>query len=293
MAGMIIVRGEIDEVPEVRPPKSRSWCSRRSSWATTSDVLDPIPDPSKTEAFFPRTQILYPINGVLNPTITMYPGEVQRWRILNAAEGKFMSCAWRSRPPRPGLGRPHPGRPRARRPVLLSAGNRVEVLVKAGAAGRYDLDPDARAQSRTSRACRASPSADATTSSMLPAELGDPADRHDRGRRASGPEMALPTSLPAWDPPILPIARRRGVSYTVERDRDRVPRLRRRRHPVRPERTPYQVKLGTAEEWTLVNGVDNKLADHAHVFHIHVNPFKITKINGRRSTRRCGATRSC
>ena len=25
---------------------------------------------------------------------------------------------------------------------------------------------------------------------------------------------------------------------------------------------------------------DNKLMDHAHVFHIHVNPFKITKRNG-------------
>ena len=43
---------------------------------------------------------------------------------------------------------------------------------------------------------------------------------------------------------------------------------------------PYQVKLGTAEEWTVVNGVDEKLPQHAHVFHIHVNPFKITRING-------------
>ena len=41
-----------------------------------------------------------------------------------------------------------------------------------------------------------------------------------------------------------------------------------------------QGKLGTAEEWTLFNGVDNKLPEHAHVFHIHVNAFKVTKING-------------
>jgi FtsP/CotA-like multicopper oxidase with cupredoxin domain len=40
--------------------------------------------------------------------------------------------------------------------------------------------------------------------------------------------------------------------------------------------------LNTAEEWTLVNGPDTKLQDHAHVYHIHVNPFKITAINGRR-----------
>ena len=42
----------------------------------------------------------------------------------------------------------------------------------------------------------------------------------------------------------------------------------------------YTVQLGTAEEWTLFNALDTKLHDHAHVYHIHVNPFKITKVNG-------------
>ena len=50
----------------------------------------------------------------------------------------------------------------------------------------------------------------------------------------------------------------------------------------KPEEPPYRVKLDTAEEWTLTNDCDNKLMDHAHVYHIHVNPFKITKINGRK-----------
>jgi len=40
------------------------------------------------------------------------------------------------------------------------------------------------------------------------------------------------------------------------------------------------MKLGTAEEWTLTNGKDDKLPDHAHALHIHVNPIKVTKING-------------
>lgn len=51
--------------------------------------------------------------------------------------------------------------------------------------------------------------------------------------------------------------------------------------PYDPAAPPYQVRLGTAEEWTLVNAFGPKLMNHAHVFHIHVNPFKITKINGR------------
>jgi FtsP/CotA-like multicopper oxidase with cupredoxin domain len=70
----------------------------------------------------------------------MYPGEVQRWRLLNAAEGKFMSLqlkdhdfnvlAWDGLT----LPAPHPADV-----LMLSAGNRVEVLVKAGKPGVYDL----------------------------------------------------------------------------------------------------------------------------------------------------------
>ncbi len=41
------------------------------------------------------------------------------------------------------------------------------------------------------------------------------------------------------------------------------------------ERVDHRVRLGAVEEWTIVN-------DHFddHVFHIHVNPFQVTKING-------------
>ena len=94
--------------------------------------------------------------------------------------------------------------------------------------------------------------------------------------------LALVDALPAWDPPIKPIARSRTFSYTVQRDDDDefldfgVDGL-----AYAPDRPPYQAKLGTAEEWTLTNGVDHKLPAHAHVFHVHVNPFKVTKINGR------------
>jgi FtsP/CotA-like multicopper oxidase with cupredoxin domain len=39
--------------------------------------------------------------------------------------------------------------------------------------------------------------------------------------------------------------------------------------------------LGTAEKWTLSNAPDPETMTHAHVFHIHTNPFKITKRNGK------------
>ena len=51
-------------------------------------LQDPIPEPTKTQAFFPRTQIFWTVNGTMNPTISMYPGEVQRWRIAQRRRGQ-------------------------------------------------------------------------------------------------------------------------------------------------------------------------------------------------------------
>jgi hypothetical protein len=81
----------------------------------------------------------------------------------------------------------------------------------------------------------------------------------------SGPVMALPTSLPVWNPPVLPIARTRQLNYTVQRGSNGnfisfgVDGL-----PFDPQNEPYQIKLGTAEEWTIYNSIDNKLSDHVH-----------------------------
>ena len=70
------------------------------------------------------------------------------------------------------------------------------------------------------------------------------------------------------------------MSYTVEREGVEFQDFGVDGTQFEPDSTPYQVKLGTAEEWTVVNDPDAKLNEHAHVFHIHVNPFKVTKING-------------
>ncbi len=282
MAGALIVRGAIDEVPEIKAAKEQVMVLQAIELGDDYRLLDPIPDPTTEQAFFPRTQILYTVNGVMNPKITMYPGEVQRWRMLNAAEGKFMSLtlenhglnvlAW------DGLTL---AEPEAVRGVSMSAGNRVEVLVKAGAPGTYDfvLTPGSSQHPETLAMFNGiGPEADAmgTTNkelvmrSILTVEV-----------MGEGPEMALPAALPAWDPPMLPIAKKRQISFSVEREANgNFIDFGVSGFPFDPNRAPYQIKLGTAEEWTLINAVDNKLPQHAHGFHIHVNPFKVTKING-------------
>jgi len=303
MAGMIVVRGEIDRVEEVRAAREQVLVLQAIELGADFRLQDPIPDPTPEQAFFPRQQILYTVNGVLNPTLTMYPGEVQRWRILNAAEGKLMSLrldghdlhvlAW------DGLTLPAP---EGAELVLLSPGNRVEVLVKAGRPGSYGLGLAPGSSQKPDIPGMPDWMAPASTPPVVATATATPAAAHPAGVpgmpvfpgeltprpilrvevAGSGPELSLPTALPAWDPPIRPIARRRQVTYTVSRlADDTFLAFGVDGQSFDPNRAPYQVKLGTAEEWTVVNGPDHKLHEHAHVFHIHVNPFKITRINGR------------
>ncbi len=302
MAGLIIVRGDLDRVPEIRAAKEQIMVLQSIELGANYELLDPIPEPTKSQAFFPRKNVLYTVNGTLKPKVTMYPGEVQRWRLLNAAEGKFMSLALQDHDLHQlawdglTLAAPDPSDL-----VLMSSGNRVELLVKAGRPGIYDLVltpgssqkpnipgmPPSVPQS-TSRAeffCNLT----GTTDTMAGTGLEDqPPELQPRSIltlevRGSGPEMRLPASLPAWDPPIRPIARRRRFKFTVARDvMNEFLSFGIDGKQFDPNREPYRVKLNTAEEWTLVNACDNKLMDHAHVYHIHVNPFKITSINGRK-----------
>ncbi|MEZ4495349.1 MAG: multicopper oxidase domain-containing protein [Thermomicrobiales bacterium] len=112
LAGAIIVRGDLDEVPEVAAAREQVMVLQAIELGDDFVLEEPIPDPTKEQAFFPRSKVLYTINGVLNPRITMYPGEVQRWRMVNAAEGKFVALVERARHERSRLGRSHASRAR-------------------------------------------------------------------------------------------------------------------------------------------------------------------------------------
>jgi FtsP/CotA-like multicopper oxidase with cupredoxin domain len=274
MAGLIIVRGDLDRLREIKAAKERVMVLQSIELGPDYELLDPIPEPTKEQAFFPRKNVLYTVNGTLRPKLTMYTGEVQRWRLLNAAEGKYMSLkleghdlhvlAW------DGLTLPAPDGVEL---VMMSSGNRVEVLVKAGKPGIYELmltpgssqKPNIPGmpesipveQSRSEFFCRLMGTALKTGLQDEPPEL-QPRSILTLEVTGRGPEMRLPSWLPAWDPPMPPIARKRRFKFTVQRD------------PMNeflsfgidgktfdPDRQPYKVKLNTAEEWTLVNACDS------------------------------------
>jgi FtsP/CotA-like multicopper oxidase with cupredoxin domain len=173
--------------------------------------------------------------------------------------------------------------------LMLSAGNRVEVLVKAGQPGVYDLvlTPGSSQQPNIPGMPPSGHLGPASGGMSMP---GFPALKGELDKRTiltvevsgHGPSMSLPTALPAWDPPIRPIARHRHFTFSVQRTPgNEFLNFGVDGKAYSMSAPPYQVPLGTAQEWTLENAFDPKLMEHAHVFHIHTNPFKITKRNGK------------
>src|SRR6185369_8815770 len=87
----------------------------------------------------------FAVNGSIQPTLTMYPGQVQLWRIVNssAISGFYISqlpdgFTWRQTA-QDGVQFDNGNYvSRAQRPVFVGPANRVDLLVKAPATtGKY------------------------------------------------------------------------------------------------------------------------------------------------------------
>ena len=90
-----------------------------------------------------RSFFYYTTNGVTNPTLQMRPGEVQRWRLLNASDSDNLVIALQSHGlnivAMDGITVSNMYRLKVGAPVVMGAGQRVDVLVKAGKPGTYLL----------------------------------------------------------------------------------------------------------------------------------------------------------
>ena len=285
MAGALVVRGAIDEVPEIAAATEQIMVFQALEMTDGFEIPTPEPNATLREAFFPRDRVYWTLNGQTTPVITMRRGEVQRWRMLNAAEGKLMSLLLTGHSFEhigyDGLALPAPRRVRD---TFIEPGARVEALVQAQYPGRYELVlSPATSQLPYLPGWSQAPGADQPVGAdgtvwqeVVPrvvAYLDVLPERAD---------MALPTSLPAYDPPLRPIARHRDVEYTVHRRADhQFEAFGIDGRPFNPEDPPYRMRLGTAEEWTVRNAADEGFV---HVFHIHVNPFLVTHVDGERLT---------
>lgn len=258
MMGAIIVEGDFEGVPEIAAARERTL-------VLGEVVFDQFGMIEDFERVFPETATrFFSVNGQRRPTITMRPGEVQRWRLLggNYQNDMFLELekhdlhviAWDGLPL---------SNVETLKNLLMAPGQRADVLVQAGAPGTYELSGlpyDQGYPSPTGPVARLVVAGE-PMAMKLPAALPKPPLETIRDAEITG-RRTLTFSA------ILPQTEAAGVwqefSFMIDGKR------------FDPNRIDQRVRLGAVEEWTI-----NNIHVDDHVFHIHVNPFQVTQVNGR------------
>jgi FtsP/CotA-like multicopper oxidase with cupredoxin domain len=223
----------------------------------------------------------YTVNGIFQPTLSLRPGEIQRWRFINATAtpGGYMDLQLLDSSNRrqefivisiDG----YPLRRRLRRTsYILPPAGRVDFLVQLRRPGKYKMFKR-RYQGQSQDQV------------LAWIENG--------GKALNTPLPSLVRSLPPLLRPIADneIVKRRVVKFQICPDQARgdvckkYPEAKLCRSqssdepltnvflidgkPYDPNRVDHTVKLGTAEEWEIVNETGAE-----HPFHIHVNHFQV------------------
>jgi FtsP/CotA-like multicopper oxidase with cupredoxin domain len=270
MAGALIVEGDFADVPEIAAAEERLLLINQV-------VFDEWRMVEGFETVFPEGATrFFTINGQREPIIRMRPGEVQRWRILHAGyqDDIFMALDGHDlhQIARDGIALSHmdqqvirPGADPAADPgaILLAPAQRVDVLVQAGAPGTYALRAlpyfqgyDAPTGPLATVVVEGEPLPMNLPATLPPGPLDSIGDEELTGSR----QLTFSRHAPEVDA----AGHWREFAFLVDDqlfDHDRV---------------DQQVTLGAVEEWTVTN-----LDEHNdHVFHIHINPFQLTQVNG-------------
>lgn len=170
MAGLLIIEGDVDEVPEIAAAEEKILIFQAIRVNTECEdpvVNDPMNIHTANSMFADRLPGFTTVNGQHMPVIELRPGEVQRWRLLNGKSDNYMtlrfepdrpadepigddlpSMRWISidgltfaEPVEPAYTLPHnvvQGTANDRR-LRLASGNRADILVRGNTPGTYLL----------------------------------------------------------------------------------------------------------------------------------------------------------
>ncbi len=297
LGGMLVVRGELDDLPEVRAAREHFlFLKDFPSGDGGSGGFSPHP----MQRVWGREGEILTVNGEIRPELPVAAGGLLRLRLLNGSNARFYRLALEGHPfhliATDGGAIAAPVRLEE---LLLAPGERADVLVQANRpAGRYRL--------------QALPYDRLGGMGMGMGMAGMGMGRGGMGRRGWG-GMGMGRGWPGMgmgDPPGLPgrsttttLATIRyegeGPAMPLPRQLLTVPALpqavRSRSltlsHAMRPGRgmaflidgrvyehgrIDTRVELDSVEEWILLNtGVMD------HPFHVHINPFQVISRDGR------------
>ncbi|MHB0937762.1 MAG: multicopper oxidase family protein [Armatimonadota bacterium] len=215
----------------------------------------PLPHSSTMDYMHGKEGDIIMVNGQVNPVLSIRPGQVQRWRVLNASNARFYKLSLEGHSLQvigtDGglLDKPYP-----QSSIVLSPGERVDLLVKASTTKKnYRLLslPYARQGNMTS------PQITLLTMSCKGTALRDalPASINPEARRLNMDTAMLPKKT-------FVLSMRMGRAYINGHDYD-----------VQPDETHSM--LGGYEVWEIINqsGMD-------HPWHQHVNAAQVLSITG-------------
>jgi FtsP/CotA-like multicopper oxidase with cupredoxin domain len=247
MVGAIIIKGGLDEIDGIAGLTDRLLFLQSTQFTENGDMV-----PFEQQSPATRMRL---INGQLQPTIAIQPGETQRWRFANASSDDFFLLSLEGH-------QLHviakDGNPNNRvvtvDEILLAPAERVEVLVQATTSPgsfqlktlpwgtEYQMQPEAVLATMVVSGAVLQPQ-------PLPIDL-----------------------LPFEDLSQLPVDNYRT---TVFEEPGPPLYLAIDGKHFDPDRIDQTVKLGALEEWTVRN-----TSSHRHPFHIHVNDFQVVAVNG-------------
>lgn len=219
------------------------------------------------------------VNGVQTPTITMQPGQVQLWRIVNATVQSFLKGA--TFQPAGGITfkqtaqdgiqlawENYNNAQNGADPIEMSPANRVDLLVQAPSTpGCYTWQDSARGTilyvnvTGTTVAAKGFPTHE-DEYPRLPEFLKDVDPNIEYRRDVTYGSRAKETP---------PAGERSIVQFTIDN------------RQFEDQHLDQLMKLDTDEEWTVYNTDDVSVFPKpteiiGHPFHIHVNPFQIVEI---------------
>lgn len=261
MLGSLIVRGGLDEVPELKDIPVRNLVIHYTQLGKRGQVVpvEESVDPGTAGAARDdESQLL--INGSSQPEIPIRPGELQRWRITNANDNPILDLALEGH--RFYLLANDGNTLKELTPrdtMLLGPSERREVLVKGGSPGAYGLKTRAFSQFQGGKAPAASlarmVSAGAKVNAQLPkgVQLAEPQDLTDEkvDKRHEVIFSEAPRSKTETDFLV------NGKLFD-------------------PNRVDQRMTLNEVNEWTVKNATTEW-----HSFHIHVNNFQVTSLTGK------------
>ncbi|MGK7896956.1 MAG: multicopper oxidase family protein [Xenococcus sp. (in: cyanobacteria)] len=264
LAGLFIIRGELDEIPEIKSAQEEFLVLQDFALDEGGKRFSSM----HMSLMMGREGDLITVNGKINPSFSIPAQGLLRLRILNASPSRFYRLSLEN----------HPfyqiatdgntlNKPIEVKELLLTPGQRVDVLVKGDQeAGQYRLLN--LAYNRGSMGMMGGRGMMGRNDRDVPIVLAT------LNYESTVESLSLPTKLTSIS--ILPepqTVRRfelnHGMSPTVGMA------FLINGQPYRGDRLDTEVKLNSIEDWEITNtGVMD------HPFHIHVNHFQVISRNG-------------